>query len=100
MTVYQGTEALMAVYHLQEKERAQQRLVEEAAHAAAERWEKANKERLRINPPPKQLSSKTEDESKEAQRNKTVASRKTKSTTKVCKITIRVICNTMILNNG
>ncbi|KAG1363832.1 plant UBX domain-containing protein 10 [Cocos nucifera] len=54
-----------------EKERAQQRLVEEAARAAAERQR---------NPPPKQLSSKTKDASKETQ---TVTSRKTKSTTKI-----------------
>lgn len=86
MTVYQGTKALMAVYHLQEKGKAQQRLVEEAARASAERWEKANNERLRRNPPPKQLSSKTKDASKETQRKETVTSRKTKSTTKVCKI--------------
>ncbi|XP_010928213.1 plant UBX domain-containing protein 10 [Elaeis guineensis] len=62
------------------KEGAQQRLVEEAARAAAERWEKANNERLQRKPPQKQLSSKTKDASKETQ---TVTSRKTKSTTKI-----------------
>ncbi|XP_008811136.2 plant UBX domain-containing protein 10-like [Phoenix dactylifera] len=66
-----------------EKDRAQQRLADEMARAATERRKKANNERLQRNPPPKQLSSKTKDTSKEIQRKETVTSSKTKSTTKI-----------------